>query len=145
MLNWVLRYIHLFWENIVALVDKSPITLEEKNRLQQFTVFVLLGVPTMVIYGLYNLIKSNYVLSVLIFISGIGLSIGWFLLRKLRNGRIVYRINTFFFGLLILYLLIVGGQGGSKILWMYTYPLIAFFYLEKMKVFFGAQAYYLFP
>lgn len=87
----------------------------------------------MVIYGLYNLVKANYLLCALILLSATGLSLGWLFLRRLRNGRIVYRINVVLFGLLILYMLVIGGTGGSKILWMYTFPLIAFFLFGKKE------------
>ena len=131
MYNWMLRHIRGLSENIDTLVNKAPISAEEKNLLQQYTVFLLLGIPTMVIYGIYNLTKSNYMLCTLIFISGLGLSVGWYFLGKLKRGIIVYRINSILFGLLVLYMLMVGGEGGSKILWMYTFPLIVFFLLGK--------------
>ncbi len=60
MYNWMLRHIRALSENIDTLVNKAPISAEEKNLLQQYTVFLLLGIPTMVIYGIYNLTKSNY-------------------------------------------------------------------------------------
>jgi PAS domain-containing protein len=87
----------------------------------------------MVIYGLYNLIQANYFLFALILLSASGLIVGWLLLQHLRNGRIIYRINTFLFSVLILYMLLFGGEGGSKILWMYTFPLISFFLLGKTE------------
>ena len=131
MYNWMLRHIRALSENIDTLVNKAPISAEEKNLLQQYTVFLLLGIPTMVIYGIYNLTKSNYMLCTLIFISALGLSVGWYFLGKLKRGIIVYRINSILFGLLVLYMLMVGGEGGSKILWMYTFPLIVIFLLGK--------------
>ncbi len=83
-------------------------------------------------FGLYNLINyRNYFLVTLIFSSGAGLIAGWFLIRYTKNGKIVYRINSFIFSLLILYMLLMGGEGGSKILWMYTFPLISFFLFGK--------------
>ncbi len=75
--------------------------------------------------------RHIYILCTLIFISGLGLSVGWYFLGKLKRGIIVYRINSILFGLLVLYMLMVGGEGGSKILWMYTFPLIVFFLLGK--------------
>jgi len=131
MYNWMLRHIRALSENIDTHVNKAPISAEGKNLLQQYTVFLLLGIPTMVIYGIYNLTKSNYMLCTLIFISGLGLSVGWYFLGKLKRGIIVYRINSILFGLLVLYMLMVGGEGGSKILWMYTFPLIVIFLLGK--------------
>ena len=57
MLRSAVGRVKLFWENIATLVDKAPISADEKNRLKQYTVFLLMGVPTMIVYGLYNLIR----------------------------------------------------------------------------------------
>ncbi len=131
MIIWLNRYTHLIFKKITTLADQAPISSEEKNRLRQYTVFLLLGIPTMALYAVYNLFKAEYFLCALIFTSGIGLLIGWYLLRKLSSGGIIYRINVILFGLLLLYMVFVGGQGGSKILWMYTFPLIVFFLLGR--------------
>lgn len=112
-------------------VRNAPISADEKYRLQHYTVFVLIGVPILLIYGLHNFIRSEYLLCSLISASGIGLSIGWYLLGKLKCGILVYRVNAFLFALLLLYMLKIGGQAGSKALWMFTFPLIAFFMLGK--------------
>ena len=52
MLNPIYRFFHKLWRNLVAYIDKAPISAEEKNRLQQYTVFISLGIPTMAVYGL---------------------------------------------------------------------------------------------
>jgi PAS domain S-box-containing protein len=133
MLNPIYRFFHKLWRNLVAYIDKAPISAEEKNRLQQYTVFISLGIPTMAVYGLVHLNRSRYLLSGAIFASCAGLCVGWYLLRQLKNGRIVYRINAILFGFLIVAMVVIGGEGGSKILWMYIFPLIAFFLLGKIE------------
>ncbi|MGB3211810.1 MAG: GGDEF domain-containing protein [Desulforhopalus sp.] len=112
-------------------MDSIPICGEERTRLQHYTIFLLAGIPTMVIFGLVNLCCGNHLLCVLIFLSGAGLLTGLFVLRNGRDARIVYRINIAFFGFLIIFMLMLGGEDGSKILWMYTFPLIAFFLFGK--------------
>ena len=124
-------YLSRFFEYLITSVDQTPLNTDEKTRLQHFTVFLSLGIPTMVVYGIYNLIRADYTLSAMIGVSAVGLAFGWYLLRKIRKGAIVYRVNSVLFGLLILYMLVIGGDGGSKILWMYTFPLIAFFLFGK--------------
>jgi PAS domain S-box-containing protein len=133
MVNPIYRFFHLLWGNLVSYIDKAPISAEEKNRLQQYTVFISLGIPTMAVYGLIHLNRHRYLLSGAIFASCAGLCAGWYLLRHLKNGRIVYRINAILFGFLIVAMVVIGGEGGSKILWMYTFPLIAFFLLGKIE------------
>lgn len=106
---------------------------EEKLRLQHYAIFLSVGIPTMVIFGVVNLWRGNLLLCLLVLFSGGGLLAGLMALRRLKDGRIVYRINCLLFGLLIVYMMMVGGESGSKILWMYTFPLIAFFLFGKRE------------
>ena len=118
---------------IERFIEKAPILSRDRVRFQQFTVFVLLGVPTMAAYGLYNLVKGEYVLSLVIFVSAFGLSVGLFALGRMERGVFVYRFNALVYCVLLIYMLIIGGVGGSKILWMYTFPLIAVFLVGKRE------------
>jgi len=131
--NWLARRVRGISEKIFSFASNAPINADEKNRLRHYTVFLILGVPTMVLFGIYNLVHANYALCLLIAISASGLTLGWYLLGRLKRGIIIYRINLMLFGLLLLYMAWMGGEGGSKILWMYTYPLIAYFLLGKKE------------
>ena len=121
------------WKRIEAFIERAPIPSADRIRLRQFTVFVLLGVPTMVAYGLYDLARGEYVLSSIIFASAFGLSAGLYALGRMERNLIVYRINLVLYCALLVYMLVVGGEGGSKILWMYTFPFIAFFLIGKRE------------
>lgn len=121
-------------------IDRGPVSSDDQARLQHYSVFLLLGIPTMLAFGLYNFLRAQYLLFSLILLSATGLVIGWLFLRRHSAGRFVYRINTFLFSLLILYMLLIGGEGGSKILWMYTFPLISFFLLGKNEGLFWSMA-----
>ncbi|MCP4690999.1 MAG: hypothetical protein GY859_23315, partial [Desulfobacterales bacterium] len=114
-----------------SFMDRTPLSSDEKMRFQHYTVFLLLGIPTMVVYGLSALFMNKFVLFLFIMLSATGLAAGWFLLLRFKNKIIIHRINITLFCLLILYMLLIGGQGGSKIPWMYTFPLICFFLLGK--------------
>lgn len=106
---------------------------ECRNRFFHYSVFVLLGVPTMLTFGLYHVSIANYRLGILIFLSGTGLMFGWNYLRQTGRELLVYRSNAFFYALLLFYMLILGGTGGSKLLWIYTFPLIVFFMLGRYE------------
>ena len=95
-------------------------------------------------FGLYNLVRADYLLLTLIVLSVTGQSIGWFFLRYHMGARIIYRINAFLFSVLMLYMLFTGGDEGSKILWMYIFPLISFFLLGKTEGLFWCVAVFLF-
>ena len=125
---------------MVALINRTSFSPDDKTRFYYYSIFLLLGMPTMLAYGLYNLLNANYILLTFISLSATGLISGWLYLINFENGKIVYRINSFLFSLLILYMLFVGGEGGSKILWMYTYPLILFFLFGKYEGLFWSVA-----
>ncbi len=127
------RVIRFFSRVIMDFVKTAPIDAEEKIRLQHYAVLLLLGITTMACYGVYGIIQGHYVLSALILLSGAGLSFGLYFLGRLKNGAVVYRINSFLFSILLLYMVAIGGEDGSKILWMYTFPLIALFLLGRSE------------
>ncbi len=55
-----------------SFVDKTPVSAEEKTRLQHYAIFLTAGIPTMVVYGLVNMLRGNYLLCALILLSGGG-------------------------------------------------------------------------
>ena len=114
-------------------VDRAPVKGEARTRLYHYTVFFAIGLPTMVVFGAINLLRGNWLLFSLILLCGSSLCIGLLALGRLKNGRVVYRLNCFLFGFLVGYLVILGGEGGSKILWAYPFPLIAFFLFGKRE------------
>ncbi len=135
--NRFLRILDRLTRRIESIADAAHATSEDdKTRLQYYTIFLLLGLPTMAIYGFYGFINADYLLVGIIAITASCLLCGWYLLRKMADGRIIYRINSLIFAALILYMFQTGGQDGSKILWMYVYPLIVFFLFGKTEGFF---------
>lgn len=139
--NWFLRNLERLTRRLAAIANGTPIeSKDDKTRFQYYTIFLLLGLPNMVLYAIYAWIKADYGLVGIISLTAGSLTYGWYLLQKLRDGRIVYRVNSFILAALILYLLQIGGNNGSKILWAYTYPLIVFFLFGKNEGFFWSGA-----
>ena len=137
------KYLRKMVKNHLALIDQIPISSDEKARLQHYSVFLLAGIPTMMVFGVYNMIAANFLIYSLLLLSAGGLISGWFFLRKARNGRIIYQVNAAIFSLLLIYLLISGGEAGSLILWIYIFPLISFFLLGKNEGLFWNASMYL--
>jgi diguanylate cyclase (GGDEF)-like protein len=94
-----------------------------------YSAFLICSIPTMIVFGLMALFNANYLLSFLILISALGLLIGLVMLYRVQNGKIIYRLNMLFFLILVLYMVYMGGDGGSKSLWAFIFSLIAFFLL----------------
>jgi len=117
-------------EHILAMVAALPLDAEEKTRLQHFLAFLLLGVPTMLVFGLYNCWQSNWVLGAVIFAMALSGVCTWTFLKQLRGGIWLYRINAGLFGGMLLFMAIIGGEADSKALWLFTFPLLAFFLLS---------------
>ncbi|HSH68662.1 MAG TPA: hypothetical protein VK997_02005 [Deferrisomatales bacterium] len=98
-------------------------------RLRHYTIFLSLGVPLMVAFGIHHLARGNASLSGAIFLSAVALLAGRGLIARAHSPMLVYRVNAALFGTLLLYLCAVGGEAGSKSLWLYVFPLIASFLL----------------
>lgn len=82
----------------------------------------------MLIYGVVDIRQYPWV-TVLALLCSIGLILGVMLLKRLKTGTWIYRINTALYVCLILYMVLIGGEAGSKVLWIYTVPLITAFVL----------------
>ncbi len=114
-------------------LDRPAVESDDVIRLQHYTVFLLLGIPTMVAFGLYNLWIGHYLLCLFVLASAVGLSVGRYLLERTHHHHRVYRINTLLYAGLLVYMVGLGGVEGSKCLWMYTFPLISFFLLGRTE------------
>jgi signal transduction histidine kinase len=96
-------------------------------------MFVALALPNMAMFGVLSLFRHDFTLAALVAASAALLVAGWRMLKSGRDARTVYRLHGFVFGLLVLYMVGVGGDAGSKSLWIYTYPLIMIFLLGERE------------
>ncbi len=106
---------------------------DEESRFRSFTISCAVGVPLMIAFGFYSLFTTRITLSLAIFTSTIGLVGGWFFLYRGIAAPWVYRINGLLFSLLLLYMMYIGGFDGSKALWCYIFPLLAYFLLGSLE------------
>ena len=122
-----------FLKRVLTSIERGPVSSDEQLRLQHFTVFAMLGVPIMAAFFVFHLVVANYFIAAVITVPAVSLGGGWLLLLRTKGGLVVYRANILLYALLILYVLVLGGVGGSQILWMYTFPLVAFFLLGRTE------------
>jgi len=125
MLQKIKELLHHFIGQRKHVFDDS----DEESRFRSYAIFCLTGLPVMLAFGLYNVAKANYILSITIFTSYAGLLSGLYLLYRRIAPRAVYRVNNLLFLLLLLYMVAIGGDDGSKSLWCFVFPLVAFFLL----------------
>lgn len=139
--HWFIRILERLTYNMASLFDAAAMmSYDDRTRLQYYTIFLLMGLPTMTFFAIYNCLQGEYATVGIIVFTVVSLVTGWYLLRKMSNGRWIYRGNSIVFAALILFLLQIGGDNGSKILWMYTYPFIVFFLFGKKEGFFWSGA-----
>ncbi len=131
MLDEVARRLHA---KIVKFTSVAPLnrSSEDLIRFQHYVIFTLIGIPCMTLFGFSNL-HSNPIVFLLALFSGTGLTAGVIVLRHLYNGIWIYRANAAIFIMLIAYMVLIGGDGGSKSLWVYTVPPIMCFLLGAIE------------
>lgn len=112
---------------------KPGASTDEAARFQYFTLFLLVGIPIMVVFGVTNYLQGVYNITVIAVACALGLTTGWLLIKYTDRDMAVYRANAVIYMSLLIYLLYFGGEGGSKILWLYTFPLIVFFLFGRVE------------
>jgi hypothetical protein len=102
---------------------------EERRKRRLFSALVVPGIIILLVVGLFHLFSGNLLEGWLHVSGGLWLlsSILW--LRIAIKGLPIYRINTILLGLLFLFLSAKGGIQGNKLLWMFSFPLIALYTL----------------
>ncbi|MGD8847075.1 MAG: response regulator [Desulfobacteraceae bacterium] len=131
--NWFHRILDHF-PHIASITDAAPPRSEDdRTCLQHYTIFLIIGLPIMVCYGLYAISQNDYRLVGYIFISSGCVTSGWYLLHRLANGSMVCRVSSAIFAVSIIYMCQTGGSDGSKILWFYIFPLLAFSFFGKKE------------
>jgi len=105
--------------------------LESRTRFFHYSIFIILGIPTILVFGLYHLWLGHYPLGGLIVACGCGLTAGWRYQWRTGQGPFVYRLNALLFAAMLVYALSIGGAEGGKVLWCYTFPLITLFLLGR--------------
>lgn len=116
-----------FDTKIKAFADSAPISQDEKTRFQHYIIFMMLGLPTMLVFGVDNLLNGNNLIFVFCLVTAFGLFTGLVILKNIKNSSWVYRIIALLFVCLVNYMIIIGGDDGSKALWSYIVPLFCCF------------------
>ena len=89
---------------IKAFADSAPISQDEKTRFQHYVIFMMLGLPTMLVFGVDNLLNGNNLIFVFCLVTAFGLFTGLVILKNIKNSSWVYRIIALLFvGLVIFY------------------------------------------
>lgn len=121
------------YDSISVMTDRAPLSADEKLRLQHYTVFLVLGTPTMILFAVLNLTRGDLAVGLSVCLCVAGQFVGWALIRRGLAPVIIYRVNVTTFGGLLLYLGALGSYDSSTILWSYPFPMIAFFLFGRRE------------
>ncbi len=87
----------------------------------------------MILFGAYNIPKGNIGLSAIVFATALCLVFGVRHLFKYPHGKITYRLFGAVYLTLLLIAFIVGGEGGSKSLWVFSFPVFTIFLMGNKE------------
>jgi len=92
---------------------------KEKYRRLFAGVAIVTTIPVTFVFSFVHLTGDDLFLGIFLFFITVGLTVGFFILRKIENINIVYGITLVFIGLLFLVLLKGSGTHDYKVLWLY--------------------------
>lgn len=122
------------FEEIIAFFTKNIVNRkvnfahkQMEFRFRNFTIYCVIGIPVLLAFTVNSLLNKQALLFFMLLLCSSSLALCWLLMCKCKAGIAAIRINCFFFTILAIYLTYLGGEEGAKILWVYTYPLIAVF------------------
>jgi two-component system, cell cycle sensor histidine kinase and response regulator CckA len=118
---------------IYSYVRAPEMDLEQARRSAVFAFFLFIGVLTLFPFSIAHFSQGNTWRAVLLLFVGSIQAVSLILLRYLKKTFVVFRVNVILLGVYFLFLVIIGGTQGARILWMFVFPLAAFFLLGKRE------------
>jgi signal transduction histidine kinase len=116
-----------------VLPPGKELDFEEVRKRKIFATLAVPGSTIPLIFGLHHLFNGNLVEGTLDLIGCLWLVTSLLGLRMINKVLVIYRVNTIILGLLFLFLTTQGGTEGHKLLWMFSYPMIAFYTLGLIE------------
>ena len=119
--------------SILANFYKNSATAEDRFLRLVFTLFLLPGILILILFGFVNgfsgaRLESGLNFGTALFLSGLIYS-----QRYVQRAIHLCRISLLVLAVLFYYISMVGGASGFKILWIYLFPLAAFFILGNRE------------
>ncbi len=116
-----------------CLFEKPGLPFEEIRRRRLFAVLLVPGTAIMFSFGLSHLLHRNYAEGLLDCIYGLWLGLSLVLFHFVNRGQTLYRLNAAFLGLVFVFLAVKGSTGANRMMWVFSFPLIAFYTLGKLE------------
>jgi signal transduction histidine kinase len=118
------------WDHALA---RPSLGFEEVRKRRLFAILILPGIAILLTFAAGHLVRGNRLEGLLDLVAGLWLVLSLAAFGVLDSGLIVYRFNTALLGLLFLFLAVKGGADGNKVMWAFSFPLIAFYTLGRRE------------
>lgn len=118
---------------VCGLFERRGLGFEERRKRKLFAVLIVPGVGILLSFGVHHLLRREVLEGLLDLAAGIWLIASLVAFRFLEKGLIVYRLNTGVLALLFVFLAAKGGVHGNKLMWAFSFPLVAFYTLGKAE------------
>ena len=120
-----------FWNNYLSSGIKFSEEGINADRVRFINAFSILGVATLVGFGIDNLLANDPLTGWVELAFGLILAVNTVLLRKHKSVSMAAAVMLISQAFPLLLLLFTGGIGGTGLLWFDTFPLVAFLLLGK--------------
>lgn len=118
---------------VKALADYPDLDFEEARKRKLFAILAIPGIGILLVFSWYHLSHANLAEGLLDLAAAMWLIATLVAFRLMQSARQVNRINAALIGCLFLYLAIKGGVHGNKLMWTFSFPLLAFFTLGRKE------------
>ncbi len=115
------------------IISRHTLSIEETGRRKLFTIFLLLMILGLFVFGTSHLRKGLYKNGILDYSLVIILIIFILLVRYLKSALFIYRISTALLALIFFYWVRTGGAQGYSGIWALLFPLFSFFLLGRKE------------
>ncbi len=128
MSNFILE----FWHNYLSSgILKTADNNQLLTKVRFVNSFSILGIGTLVIFGIVNLFTGNLPTGAVEFAFGLILIVNLIVLRAARNINLTSFVLMFSVAIPLIFLLFTGGIQNTGILWFFTYPVTGYLLLGK--------------
>lgn len=106
---------------------------EEKHSFRVFFLFNAVAIPVLLGFALFHLFSGRIFEFLLIIPIPLFLLLSRLLVLRIKNRDAIYLINIVLINIHFTRLLYIGGENGSNILWMLSFPLVAYVILGQKR------------
>jgi len=115
------------------LVNRPDLDVEEIRKRRIFSILTLPGILIIFPFSFSHLFHNNWIEGFADLATGVWLCMILIGFKTMASSRNIFRINAVIIGCLFVYLVVKGGVQGNKLLWIFSYPPIAFYSLGKKE------------